>query len=77
MSAFLDLYEPLDVIGNGSFGIIRKVKRKSDGLVCLLTCIIVFQDAHTWQIFARKELHFERMSERDRKQIVAEVYVPF
>lgn len=33
MSNILDLYEPLDVIGNGSFGIIRKVKRKSDGLV--------------------------------------------
>lgn len=30
------------------------------------------------QIFARKELNFERMSERDRKQIVAEVSVlPF
>ncbi|KAH6897821.1 kinase-like domain-containing protein [Coprinopsis sp. MPI-PUGE-AT-0042] len=58
MAAFLDLYEPLDVIGNGSFGIIRKVRRKSDGL-----------------IFARKELNFERMSERDRKQIVAEVNI--
>ncbi|KAF5310183.1 hypothetical protein D9619_010451 [Psilocybe cf. subviscida] len=57
-AAFLDAYEPLDVIGNGSFGIIRKVRRKSDGLV-----------------FARKELNFERMSERDRKQIVAEVCV--
>jgi hypothetical protein len=33
MSSFLHLYEPLDIIGNGSFGIIRKVKRKSDGLV--------------------------------------------
>ncbi|KAH7921052.1 kinase-like protein [Leucogyrophana mollusca] len=54
----LDLYEPLDVIGNGSFGIIRKVRRKSDGL-----------------IYARKELNFERMSERDRKQIVAEVNI--
>ncbi|KAG8219144.1 kinase-like domain-containing protein [Butyriboletus roseoflavus] len=58
MSTFLELYEPLDIIGNGSFGIIRKVRRKSDGL-----------------IFARKELNFERMSDRDRKQIVAEVYV--
>ncbi|KAF8882005.1 kinase-like domain-containing protein [Infundibulicybe gibba] len=57
-SAFLDLYDPLDIIGNGSFGIIRKVRRKSDGL-----------------IFARKELNFERMSERDRKQIVAEVNI--
>ncbi|KIK91246.1 hypothetical protein PAXRUDRAFT_831005 [Paxillus rubicundulus Ve08.2h10] len=58
MSNFLELYEPLDIIGNGSFGIIRKVRRKSDGL-----------------IFARKELNFERMSERDRKQIVAEVNI--
>ncbi|KAI0058716.1 kinase-like protein [Artomyces pyxidatus] len=57
-SSFLDLYEPLDVIGNGSFGIIRKVRRKSDGI-----------------ILARKELNFERMSERDRKQIVAEVNI--
>ncbi|EGN95780.1 hypothetical protein SERLA73DRAFT_76842 [Serpula lacrymans var. lacrymans S7.3] len=58
MSNFLDLYDPLDVIGNGSFGIIRKVRRKSDGLV-----------------FARKELNFERMTERDRKQIVSEVNI--
>ncbi|KAF5320548.1 hypothetical protein D9611_010681 [Ephemerocybe angulata] len=58
MAAWLEQYDPLDVIGNGSFGIIRKVRRKADGL-----------------IFARKELNFERMSERDRKQIVAEVYV--
>ncbi|KIM36198.1 hypothetical protein M413DRAFT_14052 [Hebeloma cylindrosporum] len=57
-SPFLDNYDPLDVIGNGSFGIIRKVRRKTDGL-----------------IFARKELNFERMSERDRKQIVAEVNI--
>jgi NIMA (never in mitosis gene a)-related kinase len=58
MSSFLDQYEALDIIGNGSFGIIRKVRRKSDG-----------------QLFARKELNFERMSERDRKQIVAEVNI--
>ncbi|KAF7370637.1 Protein kinase domain-containing protein [Mycena sanguinolenta] len=55
---FLDLYEALDVIGNGAFGIIRKVRRKTDGV-----------------IFARKELNFERMNERDRKQIVAEVNI--
>ncbi|KAF9037295.1 kinase-like protein [Hymenopellis radicata] len=57
-SSFLDQYDPLDIIGNGSFGIIRKVRRKSDGI-----------------IFARKELDFERMNERDRKQIVAEVNI--
>ena len=32
-SPFSDLYEPIDVIGNGSFGIIRKVRRKQDGVV--------------------------------------------
>ncbi|KAJ3781109.1 kinase-like domain-containing protein [Lentinula aff. detonsa] len=57
-SSFLDQYEALDVIGNGAFGIIRKVRRKTDGT-----------------IFARKELRFEKMQERDRKQIVAEVNI--
>lgn len=30
---FLDAYDAIDVIGNGSFGIIRKVRRKEDGQV--------------------------------------------
>ncbi|KAH9033706.1 kinase-like domain-containing protein [Lactarius deliciosus] len=47
-------YELIDVIGNGSFGIIRKVRRKQDGV-----------------ILAQKEIDFERMNERDRKQVVA------
>lgn len=50
--------EPLDVIGRGTFGLIRKVRRHADG-----------------RIFARKELEFARMSERDRRQIVAEVNI--
>ena len=54
----LDAYEPLEVIGNGTFGIIRKVRRRTDGA-----------------LFARKELNFERMSERDRRQIVSEVNI--
>ena len=53
---FID--EALDVIGNGTFGLIRKVRRKADGM-----------------LFARKELNFERMSERDRKHIVSEVNI--
>ncbi|KAG6825152.1 hypothetical protein H0H87_010150, partial [Tephrocybe sp. NHM501043] len=75
-STFLDQYDTLDVIGNGSFGIIRKVRRKSDGLVgylyatCYPTCSFRYG-----QLFARKELNFERMNERDRKQIVAEVNI--
>ena len=54
----LDAYEPLDIIGSGTFGVIRKVKRLTDG-----------------KVFARKELHFERMSDRDRKMIVSEVNI--
>ncbi|KAI0266970.1 kinase-like domain-containing protein [Gloeopeniophorella convolvens] len=57
-SSFLDQYDALDVIGNGSFGIIRKVRRKHDSV-----------------ILARKEIDFERMNERDRKQVVAEVNI--
>ena len=72
-STFLDQYEPLDIIGNGSFGIIRKVRRKTDGLVRLAKPEGEVTYAYCQQIFARKELNFERMSERDRKQIVSEV----
>ena len=75
-SAFLDSYEPLDVIGNGSFGIICKVRRKTDGLVRAICGTFVFPGLRSFlQIFARKELNFERMTERDRKLIVAEVCV--
>ena len=34
-ASHLDLYDPLEVIGNGSFGIIRKVRRKADGVVSI------------------------------------------
>ena len=39
-SSFLGLYEPLDVIGNGSFGIIRKVRRKQDGVVSFFFSLV-------------------------------------
>ncbi|KAI8818905.1 kinase-like domain-containing protein [Fimicolochytrium jonesii] len=54
----MDSYESLNVIGSGSFGLIRKVRRKSDG-----------------KIFARKEIDYRKMSERERKQLVAEVNI--
>jgi hypothetical protein len=41
-SPFLGNYELLDVIGNGSFGIIRKVWRKTDGLVYAIDGAFVF-----------------------------------
>jgi hypothetical protein len=34
---WLDQFESLDVIGNGSFGVIRKVRRKADGAVRTLS----------------------------------------
>ncbi|KAJ7799278.1 kinase-like domain-containing protein [Mycena olivaceomarginata] len=55
---FLNLYDTLPEIGRGTFGIVRRVRRKSDGM-----------------IFARKELNFQRMSPKDRKQIAAEVNI--
>ncbi|KAG8893230.1 G2-specific serine/threonine protein kinase [Tulasnella sp. 403] len=55
---WLDEYEVLDVIGNGMFGVIKKVRNKRTG-----------------EILARKDLNFEKMTERDRKQIVAEVNI--
>ncbi|KND01006.1 NEK protein kinase [Spizellomyces punctatus DAOM BR117] len=51
-------YEPLNLIGRGSFGVIRKVRRRSDG-----------------KIYARKEIDYKRMSEREKKQLVAEVNI--
>ncbi|QSL64110.1 hypothetical protein MERGE_000265 [Pneumocystis wakefieldiae] len=51
-------YDLLDVIGHGSFGLIRKVRRRSDGMV-----------------FARKEIHYRKMEERERKQLASEVHI--
>lgn len=55
-SEFLGQYEVLDVIGNGMFGVIKKVRNKVTG-----------------EILARKDLNFDKMTDKDRKQIVAEV----
>lgn len=73
MSGSIDQYEPLEIIGNGSFGIIRKVRRKNDSTVSCLLPPLPYWTHSRLQFFARKELNFERMTERDRKQIVAEV----
>ncbi|KAI8999277.1 kinase-like domain-containing protein [Gaertneriomyces semiglobifer] len=58
MTADKDGYEPLTVIGSGSFGVIRKCRRKSDG-----------------KVFARKEIEYRKMSEKEKKQLVAEVNI--
>jgi NIMA (never in mitosis gene a)-related kinase 2 len=60
----MDAYEPLEQIGSGSFGIIRKVKRKSDGRVLNFN-----------KLLARKEIDYRKMSEKERKQLVSEVNI--
>ncbi|KAI9016017.1 kinase-like domain-containing protein [Hyaloraphidium curvatum] len=54
----MDAYEPLEVIGSGSFGMIRKIRRKSDG-----------------KVLARKEIDYRKMSDREKRQLVAEVNI--
>ncbi|KAJ3108535.1 G2-specific serine/threonine protein kinase [Phlyctochytrium planicorne] len=54
----MDGYEPLEVIGSGSFGVIRKVRRKTDN-----------------KILARKEIDYRKMTEKEKRQLVAEVNI--
>ncbi|KAI8929250.1 kinase-like domain-containing protein [Entophlyctis helioformis] len=54
----MDNYEPLELLGSGSFGVIRKVRRISDG-----------------KVLARKEIDYRRMSEKEKRQLVAEVNI--
>ncbi|WRT70274.1 uncharacterized protein IL334_007272 [Kwoniella shivajii] len=54
----LDKYKLISNIGKGSFGVISKVQRISDG-----------------KEFALKQLDYSKMTEKDRKQILAEVAI--
>ncbi|WWD19593.1 hypothetical protein CI109_104055 [Kwoniella shandongensis] len=54
----LDKYKLISNIGKGSFGVISKVQRVSDG-----------------KEFALKQLDYSKMTEKDRKQILAEVAI--
>ncbi|KAG9233377.1 kinase-like domain-containing protein [Amylocarpus encephaloides] len=53
--AEVENYDILEKIGHGSFGIIRKVRRKQDG-----------------QILCRKEINYNKMSQKEREQLHAE-----
>ena len=69
-SPFLDSYEPLDVIGNGSFGIIHKVQRQTDGVVRAIGGTSWFPDSKLFsQIFARKELDFDEREADCRRSV--------
>ncbi|KAK8853176.1 hypothetical protein IAR55_003878 [Kwoniella newhampshirensis] len=54
----MDKYKLISNIGKGSFGVISKVQRISDG-----------------KEFALKQLDYSKMTEKDRKQILAEVAI--
>lgn len=49
----MEKYLPLEEIGKGSFGIVRKVKRLTDNA-----------------IFVWKEINFEKMTSREKQQLV-------
>ena len=52
----MNKYERLNQIGKGSFGVITKIRRKSDD-----------------KYFVSKELFYGKMSEREKKQLVAAI----
>lgn len=63
-------------------GRLASSERFAAGRTVRCVVILVFKkvvytdrDSLYLKLLARKELNFEKMSERDRKQIVAEVYV--
>lgn len=98
----MDGYEALESIGSGSFGVIRKVRRKTDGKVTkgflrialsalhpgvrcfvhtpqkvsttLLDTNLLF-DYTGYQILARKEIDYRRMSQKEKEQLVSEVNI--
>lgn len=67
----MDKYRLVSNIGKGSFGVISKIQRIEDGKVSFN----VFMNELTIQEFALKQLDYAKMTERDRKQVLAEVCV--
>lgn len=53
-----NLYEVLQTLGRGSFGVVRKVRRKEDGKTLVV-----------------KEMDYGAADEKQKEQIVAEVYI--
>jgi hypothetical protein len=70
----LERYEPLDLIGHGSFGIIVR------SFACACTAGLMSLSQRKVKrkadgiILARKELNYRKMEERDLKQLNEEVY---
>ena len=65
-------YEVLGVIGSGSFGLIRKVIRKRDNMVFPPPISL---SRLTGEVLVRKEIHYLKMSEREKQQLTQEVNI--
>jgi serine/threonine protein kinase len=72
-----DKYEVLEKIGQGSFGVIRKVKRKADGHVCHPSTSDEPSNGanRRLQVLCRKEINYLKMSQKEREQLQAELAV--
>jgi serine/threonine protein kinase len=66
----VEKYEVLEKIGHGSFGVIRKVRRRSDNHVSMKQ-----QDLTDCQVLCRKEINYVRMSQKEREQLNAELQI--
>ncbi|MCJ1462957.1 G2-specific serine/threonine protein kinase [Pseudocyphellaria aurata] len=68
-------YIVLEKIGHGSFGVIKKVLRKSDNFVCTLPGVPLFRGGdllvHS-KVLCRKEISYVKMSAKEREQLHAE-----
>lgn len=60
-------------LGKGSFGVIRRVRRISDGLVrVILFCLLADGPLTSRQILCRKEVNYVKMGQKEREQLYAE-----
>lgn len=63
------------IVGHGSFGVIHKVRRKSDGLVGIVSVMIDDTSNSIAQVLCRKEISYTKMTPKEREQLQAELAI--